>query len=264
MSATLGERIIRLQSLFKTYSGLAFTNSFDRPVAVRGMQNRLLEALNTSGGYGILGQDDDDADNPTGLGQRGLLRRSLLWHRQPSNLGAKNTGKNSQLQDDTEGLQPIQFPANHEGAPTWSWMAYVGEVDFFRPTFGNVDWQELESPWPGSNRMVTPSRSHLIERALRGTVWQITSDSVCGGGDNRLGKIIYDRPAESTVPEQRCLVLGIERNHTDIKERWHYFLMIRPTGQLSPETNGRIYTRIGAGYLRGKHMSSLGKKGQVI
>ncbi|KAI0535810.1 hypothetical protein GGR58DRAFT_529009 [Xylaria digitata] len=63
MSAAQGEKIIRFQNLYKTYSALAFTNPCDRPIAMEGIQSRLLKAFGTRGGYGL-----------------GLLRRSLLWY----------------------------------------------------------------------------------------------------------------------------------------------------------------------------------------
>ena len=47
MSATQGEKIIRLLNLFKTYSALAFTNPTDRPVAIDGIQSCLLKAFRT-------------------------------------------------------------------------------------------------------------------------------------------------------------------------------------------------------------------------
>ncbi|KAK3346547.1 hypothetical protein B0T25DRAFT_583715 [Lasiosphaeria hispida] len=125
MSASQGEKIIRLLNLFKTYSSLAFTNASDRPVAVGGIQSCLLKAFETQGGYGILSQDDDDGKN-SNLGRRGLLRRGLLWYR-PAN---------------KEALVPITFPPS-QAVPSWSWMAYMGQIDFLRPGFGTVEWMEL-------------------------------------------------------------------------------------------------------------------------
>ncbi|KAK0630532.1 hypothetical protein B0T17DRAFT_222911 [Bombardia bombarda] len=95
MSASQGEKIIRLLNLFKTYSSLAFTNPRDPPTAVDGIQNRLLKAFKTQGRYGIFGQDVDESNKNNNLGQRGLLRRTLLWHRRHEN---KDT------------LVPIDFP----------------------------------------------------------------------------------------------------------------------------------------------------------
>jgi len=60
MNATQGEKIIGLQNLFKTYSSLGFTKVSDRPVAVDGIQNRLLKAFDIQGG-----SDCDPADTHT-------------------------------------------------------------------------------------------------------------------------------------------------------------------------------------------------------
>ncbi len=127
MSASQWEKIIRLQNLFKTYSGLGFTRASDRAVAADGIQSSLLRALGTRGGYGIFSEDAADVNNKD---HRGLLRRGLLWYR-PA---------------DKQALAPIQFPPGRE-VPSWSWMAYMGEIDFLRLTFGAIDWMDLRSPW---------------------------------------------------------------------------------------------------------------------
>ncbi|KAK4201045.1 Serine/threonine-protein kinase par-4 [Triangularia verruculosa] len=156
MGVSLGERIIRLQNLFKTYLGLHFTNNFDRPVAVIGMQNRLLDTLDTSGGYGILGQDDDDyaeMDNAitraeTNYGQRSLLRHNLLWNRRCEE--HKGAEKHVSPTTAEAGLEPIDFPEDHNGAPSWSWMAYIGEIDYFRELNGLfvfVPWCQPAARW---------------------------------------------------------------------------------------------------------------------
>ncbi|KAK4229591.1 Serine/threonine-protein kinase par-4 [Podospora fimiseda] len=257
MAASLGEKIIRLLNLFKTYSGLVFTNAFDRPVAASGMVQRLLDTIGTTGGYGLLGADDDDEDDSKWLGRRGFLRRTLLWHRRT-------------LGNSKDGLLPIEFPEKHDGAPTWSWMAYIGEIDFLKPEFGNVDWTDLQSPWPGrpmSKHEALVSRKGLADRSLRGIVWEVIPGTDSGAEGSQQGRIIYDRPQEA--PELRqakqwCIVLGIERNTQEMGERWHYFILIRPIDKSSPETNERFYTRIGAGCLLGKRLSSTGEKGQVL
>ncbi|KAJ9138333.1 Serine/threonine-protein kinase par-4 [Pleurostoma richardsiae] len=127
MSTSQGEKIIRFQNLYKTYSGLAFTKAYDRPIAVDGIQSCLLKAFGTHGGYGIFAEKNDKGRGP------GLLRRSLLWYRPP----------------DKKELVRIKFPQDHAGVatvPSWSWMAYMGEVDFLQPPFGNINWMAIRSP----------------------------------------------------------------------------------------------------------------------
>ncbi|GAW14723.1 hypothetical protein ANO14919_041260 [Xylariales sp. No.14919] len=102
--------------LFQQYSSLLFTNPTDRPIAVSGIQRRLLEAFGTRGGYGVFDED-------VKTGQLGLLRRSLLWHRAVDREG------NSRL-------SRIEFSAAERPdsaapvVPSWSWMAYTGEISF--------------------------------------------------------------------------------------------------------------------------------------
>jgi hypothetical protein len=146
MSANRGEKVVRFQNLYKTYSGLAFTNPYDRPIAVDGIQNQLLKAFGTQGGFGIFDEDKS--------GQGGLLRRSLLWYRPPN-----------------KELVKIKFlPSRTIVVPSWSWMAYMGEIDYLKLEFGNIDWMEIQSPWSsnGGRGLLTDDRGGDI--ALNGEV----------------------------------------------------------------------------------------------
>jgi hypothetical protein len=58
------------------------------------------------GGFGILYEDKT----------QGTLLRSLLWYRG----GDPNTSS----------LTRIEFPDDRVGVPSWSWMAYTGEIDY--------------------------------------------------------------------------------------------------------------------------------------
>ena len=251
MSASQGEKIIRLQNLFKTYSSLAFTNASDRPVAVGGIQNCLLKAFDTQGGYGIFGQDDEDSNRKSRLGQRGLLRRSLLWYRPPNK----------------EPLTPIRFPPDQE-VPSWSWMAYVGEIDFLRPGFGIAEWLELQSPWPGSrtrakSALLLPGGGPVTHTALlKGKIRDIVSRAETGSS----GHLFYDIPELANELKLQCLVLGVEKGTQGIGERRHYFIIVQPAKVSTPRLGltETVYRRIGAGYLPGKFISDGGQDGQVV
>ncbi|RSL60534.1 hypothetical protein CEP53_005420 [Fusarium sp. AF-6] len=61
-----GLRIEFFQDLYVRYSKLALSFAFDRPIAIKGLENRLLSTFNTTGGYGVLDR---------------YFHRSLLWKR---------------------------------------------------------------------------------------------------------------------------------------------------------------------------------------
>ncbi|KAH8897353.1 HET-domain-containing protein, partial [Thozetella sp. PMI_491] len=234
MSASQGEKIIRFQDLYKVYSRLGFTNPFDRAVAIDGIQSRLLNAFRTRGGFGIF---DEDVKS----GQRGLLRRSLLWHRAPAATLAK-----------------IEFPSSRAlSVPSWSWMAYTGEIDYLRPDFGNVDWEFLASPWSGSGKDRLGTTGLTDQLTLNGLARDIFFDAAEDG----TMKIFFDIPGGSERSSLKCVVLGVESGNRPLSSRLHYFLLVAPA-QLRSRSDLRAFQRIGAGLSLGKYI--LPSKGEMV
>ncbi|RSM02827.1 hypothetical protein CEP52_007735 [Fusarium oligoseptatum] len=102
-----GGRITLFQHLYQTYSRLAFSQISDRPVAILGLEKRLLDAFQTRGGFGIF---------------EVYLARSLLWSRQKDVF-----------------LSRIPFTKSRP-PPSWSWMAYQGPITYMEVPFDQVDW----------------------------------------------------------------------------------------------------------------------------
>ena len=121
------EKIRFYQDLYIRYSRLKFTRYSDRPIAIAGLEKRLIRAFDTSGEFGVFDY------------VRSLLHRSLLRSR-----------------DWNEAtLDKITFPANSQiKVPTWSWMAFKGGIDYLELPFDGVDWekQEIRSPWTSGSR----------------------------------------------------------------------------------------------------------------
>ncbi|KAK4104408.1 hypothetical protein N658DRAFT_419247 [Parathielavia hyrcaniae] len=209
MDARQGEKILRCQDLFKRYSRLALTNTYDRPLAIDGLQSRILSALSSSGGFGVL----DEGDR-----KRGLLRRSLLWYRDPG----------------TPRLQRIVFPAHRaiSAVPSWSWMAYTGGIDYITPDFNHVEWADVQSPWSGgsdpagNNALVAEANEYDASRAKLGEAM-----------------LIFDIP-EQASPTGTCVVLG---KHKGSLLR-SYVLLVREKGHRDQDGR-KIFERVGAGYL---------------
>ncbi|KAK3350274.1 heterokaryon incompatibility protein-domain-containing protein, partial [Lasiosphaeria hispida] len=134
-TAKQGERIIHYQNLYKRYARLGLTNDYDRPMAIDGLQHRILGALKSQGGFGVFDE---------GTKKKGLLRRSLLWHRA----------------NETPQLKRIVFPKDRtiSVVPSWSWMAYTGAIEYEQLEFGGVEWEELQSPWSGGDEVLTEMR----------------------------------------------------------------------------------------------------------
>jgi hypothetical protein len=104
-------RVYLLQSIFKTYTKLAFTNLTDRSVAISGLESRFARAFGTEGSYGIF--------------QR-YLHRSTLWQRSG---------------DKMKRIKPPPDLPEWK-VPSWSWMAYEGEISYMDIPFEEVEWSD--------------------------------------------------------------------------------------------------------------------------
>lgn len=248
MSASQGERIIRLQDLFKTYSTLDFTRAYDRPIAMDGINCRLLKAFGANGGYGIFDE---------GQKRGGLLRRSLLWYRSADN----------------PTLARIQFPRDHPGAPSWSWMAYTGKIDFLPLRFGAIEWMEIRSSWSKSARgLPTAAPADGVGSGVGGNgvaLWGRVRDITGTTDAGEEGKLFYDIPGEGAGngrDRMQCVVLGVERSQLALASRRHYFILVRPDSSKNSAQLGasKVYERIGAGYLPGRYISAGGQEAQIF
>lgn len=212
-----GERIIFYEDLYKDYSRLAFTHWEDRPIAIAGLEKRLIENLKTHGGFGVF----DDGQS--------LLRRSLLWQR----------GKHE------PSLRRITFPLQRNvTVPTWSWMAYEGGIDFLELPLGGVIWQkdEIYSPWLLDVSEVHHTINHTgsIELSAIARDFNIGSD----GAKNFL--IIYDIP-KTEGQSLKCIVMGRRREEGKLEDARHYVLFIAPKGGMA-----KVYERVGVGFMPGR------------
>ncbi|KAI0146343.1 hypothetical protein GGR57DRAFT_516783 [Xylariaceae sp. FL1272] len=238
MSASQGEKIIRFQNLYKTYSSLGFTQPQDRPIAMDGIQSRLLKAFGSRGGYGILDEDIK-------TGQRGLLRRSLLWYR-PHDMD----------------LKPIDFPHGKDSVPppSWSWMAYTGDIDFLELNFGKIEWKEVQSPWSGDKGATAPIIDTDNRWALLGKARTIIGGAKAAALSGRLS---YDVSESSQQDDIRCVVLGVEHGGQNVDSRQHYCMLVAPA-EWRPLGTAQTYKRIGAGYMLGKHVDKKGLEIRII
>ncbi|KAK4205416.1 hypothetical protein QBC40DRAFT_336097 [Triangularia verruculosa] len=222
-----GEKIVRYQNLYASYSHLSLTSSFDRPLAIDGLQDRILSALGAKGGFGVFDE---------GTNKKGLLRRSLLWVR------SKKTNRLTKIKFGVE--QAISF------VPSWSWMAYEGGIGYITVPFGEVDWEDLTSPWSGSVQKTSPRSGE------RGAVGQavITADAFDYDTikvGNEEWRVEMDIPGGSQQQETKCVVLG-RSNSMGLGERRCYPIFVRQVSVSGLKQMGnaeRVYERVGAGYL---------------
>ena len=212
MKANKNNRITIYEKLYTRYSQLELTHVADRPIAISGLERRLIQALNTPGGYGVLAK---------------YLGRSLLWRR---------SGKE---------LRKIQKP--HFPTPSWSWMTYEGDIEYMEIPFGQVNWsQEISSPFPRTSKsletMWHTGDGHCLE--LRSPVW------TCDLGQLGMEKsLVFDSDElEMRRGELTFVVVGtekVERRTAVAEGKNHYVILLR-----SGEKSGDGYQRIGVGTIR--------------
>lgn len=184
IESSKGGRIKLHQDMCTQYSRLALTRPYDRPIAISGLEKRLVQSFGISGGFGVL----YDENNP------GLLRRSMLWHRA----------------SDCKTMNKIPF----QGAapPTWSWMSYEGQIEYLDLPFRQVSWQEqdVQSPWTDSKAATWYSINHAPESmALAVLVRDLNpSSSLATAKSNIIMDVIDGKGAHKA---SKCVVLGWRR-----------------------------------------------------
>ncbi|KAF2018244.1 HET-domain-containing protein [Aaosphaeria arxii CBS 175.79] len=169
-----GRKIQLYQNLYEQYSHLNLTFDGDKPIAIKGLESRLVQALQTQGGYGVLNS---------------YLHRSLLWQRSGDSLR--------------------RITAFRSGAiPSWSWMAYAGGIRYMDIPFGDVSWaDDVSSPFPVDESLLTIS--HGLDSANKPLSISVRTWDV---KEAQSGRIIFDEPDCALERPLRCVVIGTSKD----------------------------------------------------
>ncbi|KAK5631516.1 hypothetical protein RRF57_007230 [Xylaria bambusicola] len=224
--STKGGRIRLYELLYKQYSRLQFTKIYDRPLAIAGLEQRLIRAFDTQGGYGVFTR---------------YFGRGLLWQRD--------------LTLAPQLMKPIQFPKSQKyQVPSWSWMAYEGAISFMDLPFREIDWEEKEirSPWSPQSPVLTslsaPNHSsnaawYTTNRNERIDLKVIARDFLASADTH----IIYDMGERPDNREVKCVVVGRRKKKAGIGDvQMHYVLVVAQ--KVGPGYDA-VYERIGVGAL---------------
>ena len=216
-NSTNGGRIRLYESLYKQYSRLQFSRNHDRSIAIAGLEQRLIRAFDTQGGYGIFER---------------YFGRSLLWQRD----------------SDVARMKKIDFPPKQQfRIPTWSWMAYDGGITFMDLPFDGVQWEEEEvrSPWsashaPGSSWHTGSSNGRIDLTGMVRDFDVVLSEK----------QIVYDEGFRPQGRTMKCVVIGREKSEIaiDVTRQRHYVLIV---AQKLDAENEKIYERVGVGSIPG-------------
>jgi len=198
------------QSLFTDYSKYSITKKEDRPVAIESLAEALAKALKSKVSYGIFER---------------FLHRSLLW--QP----AQNV--------------LTQIPYHGNAPPSWSWMAYHGQIKYLQIGFGDVEWDKSVRfvKVEASDAATSPEND---DRVLEVRVRRLRDCKTKPEGvildktDSEVGQLWFD-----TEPEVRCAIMGREIRARG-ENRKYYVLLVTECATLPGRGK---FERVGMGLI---------------
>ncbi|KAF1924719.1 HET-domain-containing protein [Didymella exigua CBS 183.55] len=216
-----GTQIHIWTSIFKDYALLDISRPPDRSVAIEGLMARLAGAFKTASLYGLF---------------RRFWGRCLLWRRPQNGLPMRRV---------------LQEGYDIKLAPTWSWMAVLGGIDFLSPEGGQVLWNSgidlppaLNKDSPQRQQKTLPQRptdSIAEEDAIIAPAYRFTAASQY---ESEQG-IYYDDDTTRADEKVRAVIICTSQEQDDSKKEHHVLLVLEAMLTTVPPT----YERIGVGLL---------------
>jgi hypothetical protein len=203
-------RQLLIQDLYERYSGLAFTKSADRSVAVLGLQERLARTFNTKAAFGLF---------------EAYFARGLLWKRRDFKL-----------------MKPIPQPRGRH-IPSWSSLSKEGRIKYMDATtelkFKEVDWatNDFENPFKISNGAV----NDIEIASFRGCARKMNISM-----EDLLRIVRFDCNEEYNIEELKCVVIGRNKVEEGVEARNHVLVIHQDSDALGMS----VYVRVGVGSLR--------------
>lgn len=219
-NSTIGEQIHLFTRLFQLYSKLEFSHPEDRPIAIDGLMDRLTTAFKTKSLAGLF---------------LAFWGRCLLW---------KRAGP--------EALKKIPFGTHTKRTPpSWSWMAFSGEISFLEPEGGAVEWNDNGITLPFAKRIQTSwlkTSNRRESNAIQAQVYNLMIDAsaLTDGG----AYLSIDNGQELSLDDTKCILIGTEKQKdTDRYKKRHYVVLVASMKQANGTS---VYKRTGVGHLLGK------------
>ncbi|KAF4458287.1 serine threonine kinase [Fusarium albosuccineum] len=217
-----GLKIEFFQDLYVRYSKLGLSFASDRPVAIRGLETRLINTFNTTGGFGLFDL---------------YLHRSLLWKREGASLSR------------------ITITQGHT-VPSWSWMAYSGAINYLPVPGGKVSWlTDIKSPFYTALKATTYDGGREAP-ALEAPVW-----GMCIGNDMERvkGMIFLDEPGRTITEPKECVVLGRGNSEPLAESQAHWVILVHCISKKADASASQVYERRGVAVLERRHIDFQGE-----
>ncbi|KAJ8123212.1 hypothetical protein ONZ43_g783 [Nemania bipapillata] len=206
------ERILLIQYLYTRYSELSIKYGTDRPAAIHSLETRLGRTFGSLVAGGVF---------------RKFFERTILWQ--------------AHFDGSLARVDYSDAKSGQTAPPSWSCLAYSGEIKFLDIPFGDVSWTgDLENPLPTADyedAATVPNIASLDARARKitikdfNTLFSVTLDTR-ETADKRFRKL------------WRCITVGRDKTPNARGQTANYVLLIRRINK-SPPT----YERVGAGVL---------------
>ena len=188
-------RIELFQDLYERYSRLALSFPSDRPIAIKGLEARLVDTFSTGGGFGVFDI---------------YLHRCLLWQR---------AGDTLKRIVSLRGGSPV---------PSWSWMAYDGPIRYMAIPFGQALWKDdIISPFAKNGPLDVLKDSKRRGESITelfAPVWDI--------GNVEGGEMILDDPSRPFAQPLQCVVVGKSKTEAINGRQAHYILIVHAVGEV--------------------------------
>ncbi|KAK1979868.1 heterokaryon incompatibility protein-domain-containing protein [Colletotrichum cereale] len=206
-----GKQLQLYQGLYERYSTLGLSYDSDRPMAISGLEKRLMRALKSAGGFGIFQSN---------------FHRDLLWQR-----------RNSE-----STLKRIDFGTGHHAKiPSWSWMAYSGEIRYM-----NVPLDDIERKKDILSPFETLSPGKLYADSKPGARAEIRAP-VYAIAVKKPDWLILDEPQRQPSSPLSCVIVGKSKLHKS-EQPTFYVLVVSFAGRSGQED---FFERVGVAYLKG-------------
>jgi hypothetical protein len=205
------------ERLYEQYSHLEFTHPEDRPLAISGLESRLLKGLSYHGksSWACFGIFD------------AYWGHGLLWQRS----------------SEVAQLTRLEKKQGAVLAPSWSWMGHKGGIVFIKHQPETVKWLDFEVklPWQEDHVPHPQTTSYRGEKGLKG----IARDLKVSEGEN----IVLDDPIAEPKSDWKCLVIGHVKDEDKKREELINHVLILQKSERAGRDD--VYVRIGAGSVPG-------------
>ncbi|KAK0750666.1 heterokaryon incompatibility protein-domain-containing protein [Schizothecium vesticola] len=192
------------QSVFKTYSRLELTRATDRQIAVAGVSQRLAEGMTSLVAFGVFTKFK-------------YLHRSLLWRR--------------------AGHVFLHWIRNNTPkVPTWSWMAFMGAIDY-------VDCTSTEMEWNPHIRLSIAEETATITAPVTTFAAKMLQTP---------DLLILDYRPRADGEDLKCVIVGKEPSGNPDDAVYYVLVVLAAQGGSG---TGTEYERLGVAALRSTHLA---------